>query len=73
MRPFPLTSAIWGIVLISGVVNVFALISPLFMLQVYDRVLASGSVSTLVGLVVLAAGLYAFQCLLDILRARVLL
>ncbi|MES0081124.1 type I secretion system permease/ATPase [Mesorhizobium sp. M0090] len=43
------------------------------MLQVYDRVLASGSVSTLVGLVVLAAGLYAFQCLLDILRARVLL
>ncbi|MER8750312.1 type I secretion system permease/ATPase [Mesorhizobium sp. M1050] len=73
MRPFPLTSAIWGIVLISGVVNVLALISPLFMLQVYDRVLASGSVSTLVGLVVLAAGLYAFQCLLDILRARVLL
>ncbi|MER9625936.1 type I secretion system permease/ATPase, partial [Mesorhizobium sp. M0222] len=49
------------------------MISPLFMLQVYDRVLASGSVSTLVGLVVLAAGLYAFQCLLDILRARVLL
>ncbi|MER8377583.1 type I secretion system permease/ATPase [Mesorhizobium sp. M1406] len=43
------------------------------MLQVYDRVLASGSVSTLVGLVVLAAGLYAFQCLLGILRARVLL
>ncbi|MER9841783.1 type I secretion system permease/ATPase [Mesorhizobium australicum] len=73
LRPFPLTSAIWGILLISGVVNVLALISPLFMLQVYDRVLASGSVSTLVGLVVLAAGLYAFQCLLDILRARVLL
>ncbi|MER8442075.1 hypothetical protein NKH52_02520 [Mesorhizobium sp. M1066] len=47
--------------MISGVVNVLALISPLFMLQVYDRVLASGSVSTLVGLVVLAAGLYAFQ------------
>lgn len=73
LRPFHLTSTIWGILLISGVVNVLALISPLFMLQVYDRVLASGSVSTLVGLVVLAAGLDAFQCLLDVLRARVLL
>ncbi len=59
--------------MISCVVNLLALTSPLFMLQVYDRVLASGSVPTLVGLVVLAAGLFAFQCMLDILRARVLL
>ncbi|WP_245303390.1 type I secretion system permease/ATPase [Mesorhizobium loti] len=72
-RPSGLTSTIGGILLISGVVNVLALTSPLFMLQVYDRVLASGSVPTLVGLAVLAAGLYAFQCLLEILRARVLL
>ncbi|OBQ73452.1 hypothetical protein A9K72_30520 [Mesorhizobium loti] len=49
--------------MISGVVNVLALTSPLFMLQVYDRVLASHSVPTLVGIAVLAAGLYAFQCL----------
>jgi len=55
------------------VVNVLALTSPLFMLQVYDRVLASGSVPTLVGLSVLAAGLYLFQAGLDIIRARVLL
>ena len=54
-------------------VNVLALTSPLFMLQVYDRVLASGSVPTLVGLSVLAAGLYLFQAGLDIIRARVLL
>lgn len=54
-------------------VNVLALTSPLFMLQVYDRVLASGSVPTLVGLCVLAAGLYLFQAGLDIIRARVLL
>ncbi|WP_246505982.1 type I secretion system permease/ATPase [Mesorhizobium silamurunense] len=73
LRPFPLTSTIWGVLLISCVVNLLALTSPLFMLQVYDRVLASGSVPTLVGLVVLAAGLFAFQCMLDILRARVLL
>lgn len=69
----PLRQGIFGIALISGVVNLLALTSPLFMLQVYDRVLASGSVPTLVGLAVLAAGLYAFQSLLDILRARVLL
>jgi PrtD family type I secretion system ABC transporter len=55
------------------VVNVLALTSPLFMLQVYDRVLASGSVPTLVGLAVLATGLYLFQAGLDIIRARVLL
>lgn len=54
-------------------VNVLALTSPLFMLQVYDRVLASGSVPTLIGLAVLAAGLYLFQAVLDIIRARVLL
>ncbi|MBF2717687.1 type I secretion system permease/ATPase [Agrobacterium vitis] len=70
---FPLTRSVAGIALISGVVNVLALTSPLFMLQVYDRVLSSGSVPTLVGLAVLAVGLYAFQSLLDIIRGRVLL
>ncbi len=54
-------------------VNVLALTSPLFILQVYVRVLASGSLPPLVGLCVLAAGLYLFQAGLDIIRARVLL
>ncbi|UJW77082.1 type I secretion system permease/ATPase [Rhizobium sp. SL42] len=62
-----------AIALLSGVTNILALTSPLFMLQVYDRVLSSGSIPTLVGLAVLAASLYAFQALLDIIRARVLL
>ncbi|MAB00839.1 MAG: type I secretion system permease/ATPase [Stappia sp.] len=62
-----------SIALISGVVNLLALTAPLFMLQVYDRVLASRSIPTLIGLAVLAAGLYAFQSLLDVLRSRVLL
>lgn len=69
----PLRPAIVGIALISGIVNLLALTAPLFMLQVYDRVLSSRSVSTLVGLAVLAAGLYIFQALLDIIRSRVLL
>ncbi|CDZ56992.1 type I secretion system permease/ATPase [Neorhizobium galegae] len=70
---FDLKHSIAGIALVSGVINLLTLTSPLFMLQVYDRVLSSGSAPTLVGLAVLAAGLYAFQSLLDILRARVLL
>jgi ABC-type protease/lipase transport system fused ATPase/permease subunit len=69
----PLKPAIAGIAVISGIVNVLALTAPLFMLQVYDRVLASRSVSTLIGLGVLAATLYAFQSLFDIIRSRILL
>lgn len=69
----PLKTTFLGLALVSGVVNVLALTSPLFMLQVYDRVLASGSVPTLIGLAVLALGLFAFQCMLDIIRARVLM
>jgi len=42
------------------------------MLDIYDRVLPSRSIATLVGLSVLAAGLFVFQGLLDWLRARVL-
>ncbi|MES5045245.1 type I secretion system permease/ATPase [Rhizobium nepotum] len=69
----PLKSTFFGVALVSGVVNILALTSPLFMLQVYDRVLASGSLPTLIGLALLALGLYGFQCLLDIIRARVLI
>lgn len=69
----PLKTTFLGLALVSGVVNVLALTSPLFMLQVYDRVLASGSVPTLIGLAILALGLFAFQCMLDIIRARVLM
>jgi len=69
----PLAPALAGIAVVSGVVNILALTSPLFMLQVYDRVLASRSVSTLAGLAILAAVLFAFQSMLDVIRGRVLL
>ncbi|TIS73113.1 MAG: type I secretion system permease/ATPase, partial [Mesorhizobium sp.] len=42
------------------------------MLQVYDRVLPSRSVPTLVALIILVAVLYAFQGVLEAIRARVL-
>ena len=56
----------------SGVINVLMLSGSLFMLQVYDRVLPSRSVPTLVALMLLVALLYAVQGLLDMVRARVL-
>lgn len=46
------------------------LTGPLFMLQVYDRVLASRSVPTLIVLTMLIAGLFAFYAFLDALRSR---
>jgi len=71
---FPsMLSIVGSISLISGIVNLLALTAPLFMLQVYDRVLVSRSIPTLVGLSILAGGLYIFQFLLDVIRSRVLI
>src|SRR5262249_52876096 len=61
-----------GIGLVSGIVNVLMLTSSLFMMQVYDRVLGSQSVPTLVALSAIAVAAYLFQGWLDILRTRAL-
>lgn len=52
-------------------VNLLMLTGPLFMLQVYDRVLGSRSEETLVALLVLVAGLFALMGVLDFARGRV--
>lgn len=57
---------------ISAVINLLMLTGPLFMLQVYDRVLSSRSEATLVALTLLIVILFAFMAYLDGLRARVL-
>jgi len=62
-----------GIGLFSALINILMLTAPLFMLQVYDRVLPSHSIPSLVGLAILTAGLFAFQGFLDAIRGRVLL
>ena len=56
----------------SALVNLLFLTGPLFMLQVYDRVIASGSYPTLVVLFGLVCGLFLFMGALDHLRGRVL-
>jgi len=53
-------------------VNMLMLTGPLFMLQVYDRVLGSQSEETLVALTVLVLGLYGLMWLLDFARTRLL-
>jgi PrtD family type I secretion system ABC transporter len=65
-------SALVGIAAFSGLINLLMLTGSLFMLEVYDRVLPSRSVPTLVGLSVLAAILFTFQALLEITRGRLL-
>src|SRR5262245_11585298 len=60
-----------GVALFSGVVNLLMLAGPLYMLQIYDRVLSSRSVPTLIALSLFLIGAYAFQGALDWIRARV--
>lgn len=54
----------------SALANLLMLTGPMFMLQVYDRVLASRSEATLVALFGLAAFLYALMVVLDHARSR---
>jgi ATP-binding cassette subfamily C protein len=62
-----------GLFVISGVINILALTGSFYMLQIYDRALTSRSVETLLGLTILAIGLYAFQGVLDVIRSQVLI
>jgi PrtD family type I secretion system ABC transporter len=56
----------------SCIVNLLMLTGPLFMLQIYDRVLTSYSVPTLIALVVIVVVLYAYYGFLEFIRSRVL-
>nr|WP_305988169.1 type I secretion system permease/ATPase [Roseibium sp. MMSF_3544] len=68
----PIRSAFWGVAVVSFVINILMLTGPVFMLQVYDRVLASGSVPTLVVIGSLAMVLYVFYGILEGVRGRIL-
>ncbi|AGT07615.1 type I secretion system permease/ATPase [Paracoccus aminophilus] len=58
--------------LFSAVVNLLMLTGPLFMMQVYDRVLGSRSVETLTALFLLVVFLFALMGVLDFCRSRVM-
>src|ERR1700674_579466 len=65
-------SAFIGVGIMSCVINLLYLTGSIFMLEVYDRVLPSRSIPTLVGLAILAGGLYIAQGGLDLIRGRIL-
>lgn len=66
-------SAFIGVGVMSFVINFLYLTGSFFMLEIYDRVLPSRSIPTLVGLIVLAGGLYVVQGVLDLIRSRILI
>ncbi|MBK8085200.1 MAG: type I secretion system permease/ATPase [Devosia sp.] len=71
--PLARTAWIGGLAfgVLSAASNLLLLTGPLFMLQVYDRVLPSRSIPTLVALTVLVGGLYGFYALVEWMRARI--
>ncbi|WIV50973.1 type I secretion system permease/ATPase [Marivivens sp. LCG002] len=66
------SALIWSAALFSLVVNVLMLSGPLYMLSVYDRVLGSRSVETLVALSIIVGFLYLCMTLLDYVRGRIM-
>lgn len=67
-----LTPTYIGVGVLSLIINLLMLTGPLYMLQIYDRVLASGSVPTLMVISVFALSMFAFYGVLDGLRQRIL-
>jgi ATP-binding cassette subfamily C protein PrsD len=61
-----------GVAVFSGVVNLLTLSGSLYMLQVYDRVIPSRNVATLLGLSLIVAVAYLLQGYFDALRSRML-
>lgn len=68
---FPHVGSFVSVGIFSIFVNLLMLTGPLFMLQVYDRVLRSRSEETLIALSILVAVLYCIMGVLDYARGRV--
>ena len=69
---FSMRKAWIAVGILSMFVNILMLTGPLYMLQIYDRVITSQSMSTLVVLSLLMVALYGFMGLLDFFRSRIL-
>lgn len=59
------------LVLTSVVSNLVLLVGPIFMLQVYDRILPSRSLPSLLSLSLLVAAVYGFYALVELVRMRI--
>lgn len=68
----PVRRVLLPIIAVSSVYNVLLLSGSFFMLLVYDDVLPSRSVPSLISLLVLVLVAYGFQALLDVIRGRIM-
>ncbi|MFO1151170.1 MAG: type I secretion system permease/ATPase [Alsobacter sp.] len=64
--------ALGVVFLLSAAVNLLYLTSSIYMMEIYDRIIPSRSIATLVSLTVIVFVMFAFQGLFDVLRSRVL-
>jgi len=62
----------WFVGVFSFFTNLLMLTGPIYMLQVYDRVLGSRSEATLLALTILVAFLYGTMGVLDFVRGRIM-
>lgn len=62
----------WGVGAFSFVINLLQLTAPLYMLQVYDRVLNSRNETTLLMLTILVVALFLVMAAIEFVRSRVL-
>ena len=65
-------SLYWTVALFSLFANLLMLTGPMYMLQVYDRVLGSGSEETLIALSILVVFMYGVMGVLDYTRGRIM-
>lgn len=61
-----------AVALASGVVNLLTLSGSVFMMEIYDRVLPSRSIPTLIGLVIILVAVLGFLAFFDMIRSRIL-
>ncbi|WCS28414.1 type I secretion system permease/ATPase (plasmid) [Methylobacterium sp. NMS14P] len=67
LRPVLATAVVFGLF-----INLLLFVSPLYMLQIYDRVIPSRNETTLAGITLIAAFGLAVYAILEMLRARLL-
>ncbi|MGL4317248.1 MAG: type I secretion system permease/ATPase [Pseudomonas sp.] len=66
-------SLFWVIALFSGVINLLTIVPAIYMMQVFDRVMASRNEMTLLLLTLLALGLFLLSSLVEWIRGQVMI
>ncbi|WJN59986.1 type I secretion system permease/ATPase [Pseudomonas sp. SO81] len=66
-------SLFWVIALFSGVINLLTVVPAIYMMQVFDRVMASRNEMTLLLLTLLALGLFLLSSLVEWVRGQVMI